>query len=566
MLPLGLLAVSAAGSGQYAAISVVQSLDNAATVIGTVTKDPQNPLFNQDKPWEPRLDNGYPNVINKGGRYQLWYGDCVKGCGSQILLYANSTDGLTWDKPNLGVFDIADVRSDLKALGKNNNIVAKGGGIGVLWDPNADSAATQYKAFGEGCFGPNGDTDCVQGTAVSADGISWSQATNVKWPSPQRYDCHNNLLWSSELGKYIATTRDSFAPRAIGIALSKSGELEFDTSKPPAQVFDGSDDHQLYSMIPWKFHNAYLSVVMVYDTKTAAQEVHCRLAWSPDLSKWSWVDAGGLTGKDFIPLGKAPACSGWEPLTVDGNVLSDCDAYRQGKQPLHHICDGSRTDAGSLPLAACREACSLDTGCTVVQWQGEKKYNFSADEPGQCFLFQSCKSVKSYNTSLASTFCMDTATCERPSASNPFDSHVCFAARPVRGTDRSGNPVEQIYYIGGNGPHSGDRNSSFALATVGPDRYAGVEATGAGTLVTTSLNVTGSTLRVTADVAAKGSLRVGAVGAKGLEPGDCYPLTKDVTDGSITFSNGATWESLVGTTVQLTLELNAATVYTIGWN
>jgi hypothetical protein len=51
-------------------------------VIGTVEKHAKNPLFVQDKPWEPRLDNGYPNVVydptDPQGAYRCWYGDCVK--------------------------------------------------------------------------------------------------------------------------------------------------------------------------------------------------------------------------------------------------------------------------------------------------------------------------------------------------------------------------------------------------------------------------------------------------------------------------------------------------------
>ena len=81
--------------------------------IGAVTKHTANPLLVQDTPWEPRLDNGYPNVVEPGPdspSWQLWYGDCVKGCGTQILLYANSTDGLTWVKPPLGLFDVGSVR------------------------------------------------------------------------------------------------------------------------------------------------------------------------------------------------------------------------------------------------------------------------------------------------------------------------------------------------------------------------------------------------------------------------------------------------------------------------
>ena len=74
----------------------------------------------QDRIWEPRCDNGYPNVIrNPGdanGEYRLWYG-CFssgtkfnEGQGSDrtnAWMYANSSDGITWTKPNLGVYDLS---------------------------------------------------------------------------------------------------------------------------------------------------------------------------------------------------------------------------------------------------------------------------------------------------------------------------------------------------------------------------------------------------------------------------------------------------------------------------
>ena len=55
---------------------------------------------------------------------------------------------------------------------------------------------------------------------------------------------------------------------------------------------------------------------------------------------------------------------------------------------------------------------------------------------------------------------------------SPRPVQVCFAAAvPVawRGEER-------LYYMGGNGPHSGARNSSFGLATLRRDGYAAVRA------------------------------------------------------------------------------------------
>merc|ERR1712176_809040 len=128
-------------------------VDGVEMVIGKVAKDSRNPLFVQDKPWEPRLDNGYPNVIYDRenadglGVYRCLYGDCVKGCCSQILLYANSSDGITWEKPNLGLFDVKEVRSDLAKYGKENNIIMKGGVLGIYRDMLEVNASRRFKCL-----------------------------------------------------------------------------------------------------------------------------------------------------------------------------------------------------------------------------------------------------------------------------------------------------------------------------------------------------------------------------------------------------------------------------------
>jgi hypothetical protein len=74
-------------------------------------------------------------------------------------------------------------------------------------------------------------------------------------------------------------------------------------------VAKGTHDHQLYAQQTFKWHQLYMGIVMVYDyTDRVNNRVHCRLAYSKapsPLSGWEWVDEGGLTGRDFIPLGSS---------------------------------------------------------------------------------------------------------------------------------------------------------------------------------------------------------------------------------------------------------------------
>ncbi|NUQ66098.1 MAG: hypothetical protein HUU20_26855, partial [Pirellulales bacterium] len=54
---------------------VVDETDHIRLALGTVKKDPHNPLFVEEKPWEVRFDNLYANVVFDADeeRYKCWY-------------------------------------------------------------------------------------------------------------------------------------------------------------------------------------------------------------------------------------------------------------------------------------------------------------------------------------------------------------------------------------------------------------------------------------------------------------------------------------------------------------
>ena len=54
---------------------IIESTGNAILTVGAVQKDKRNPLFKEDKPWEPRFDNLYANVLYDEDEklYKCWY-------------------------------------------------------------------------------------------------------------------------------------------------------------------------------------------------------------------------------------------------------------------------------------------------------------------------------------------------------------------------------------------------------------------------------------------------------------------------------------------------------------
>eukprot|EP01047_Picozoa_sp_COSAG01_P043317 COSAG01_NODE_3839_length_5646_cov_8.715934_4_plen_227_part_00 len=163
-------------------------------------------------------------------------------------------------------------------------------------------------------------------------------------------------------------------------------------------------------------------------------------------------------------------------------------------------------------------------------------------------------------------------------APRAFDSHIIFAAS---GVHRFGGQ-ERVYYMGGNGPHYGVRNSSFALTTFRADGFAGVgraavaagaadAAHGASTLevVSTTIKAGGGTVTVTADVAQGDTLVV----VRRCLARNCAATTKALsgamTGAPLNFTGGG-GAFIVGESVVLTFTLSAgdhdSLLYTIGWD
>lgn len=78
-----------------------------------------------------------PNVVHDPrdplGAWRLWYGGCQcknappkpdpACCHAQFLMYANSSDGIEWTKPSLGLYDATRYFPQIpKERAKDNNV------------------------------------------------------------------------------------------------------------------------------------------------------------------------------------------------------------------------------------------------------------------------------------------------------------------------------------------------------------------------------------------------------------------------------------------------------------
>jgi len=302
---------------------IVDTVTDAQLTVGTVTKHPANPFFGQDKPWETSLDNLYPNVVydDQAELYKAWYHiyypAAPRGGG---LAYAESTDGLDWYKPNLGLVDYEG--------STDNNILFEevGHGIGVSLDRHETDPAKRFKMF----YGTESHVGPIA-TRFSPDGINWG-VENLSSQKP-RGDTHNNAFWAPTLNKYVGISRgwvDPWKERLV----QRMESTDFINWTAPVTVLRGGETRQTYSMPVFYYGGVYLGLpsILMYDN---GQRVQAELAWSPDTVNWYRIQEG----TPLIPNSETVGDYDWGIVYSAVTPIFEDDEIRlyYGGSPMAHI-------------------------------------------------------------------------------------------------------------------------------------------------------------------------------------------------------------------------------------
>src|SRR6185436_11125916 len=93
------------------------------------------PVLRFDNPWEGAF-SGYVTVIKHSGRYRMYYRGTPQagqdGNNGEVTCYAESADGISWTKPDLGIYEIHGTR-------KNNVILANDAPFSHNFSPLLDT-------------------------------------------------------------------------------------------------------------------------------------------------------------------------------------------------------------------------------------------------------------------------------------------------------------------------------------------------------------------------------------------------------------------------------------------
>ena len=244
--------------------------------------------FQADKPWEDYLDMMHSSLVEDEGKFRLYY-VCWKRDDNQtsdpyvdpahyMLAYAESPDGISWEKPNVGTIDFG---------GSTDNNLVYGMDVAqdrpvispvVFIDPSA-SVDRRYKLVYRGRVD---GVNHVYG-AFSPDGILW---TTLEEPIMSGYfsDTHNVVRYDPDKGRYVGyfrawTTMES--GRMHGrrmVAYAESDQFEsWPTPEPivAPDMHDGPDtDIYTNAHTPWPGADAQLMFPAFYQRGMDITELH----------------------------------------------------------------------------------------------------------------------------------------------------------------------------------------------------------------------------------------------------------------------------------------------------
>jgi hypothetical protein len=152
----------------------------------------------------------FGTVLRDGGKYRMWYQAWPKdwdGRNSQLVGYAESDDGIEWQRAPLGMVEYGNQPNNLCNLGLHSPA--------VFIDPQAD-ASHRYRATGVAHAGSVAAGQVVTQrayyTAHSADGLHWTlDSSTPRWLSSDVI----TSIYHPQQGRGIAALK--YTPRYLNI-------------------------------------------------------------------------------------------------------------------------------------------------------------------------------------------------------------------------------------------------------------------------------------------------------------------------------------------------------------
>jgi hypothetical protein len=305
-------------------------------------------LVAADCSWESTMVGPYCTVMDDDGTYRMWYESYAKNRDKKLmgfLCYAESKDGVSWEKPAIGEIAFGDSIA--------NNIVFPNAGKlyhggTVFKDPTAGPAEKYkmvYAIHADGLFG-----------AYSSDGIQWSVYDSHLLRN--QCDTQNVCFWDGRIQKYVCYARHNVPIRNPNVirTVGRSETQDF-LNWPPVETvlsFDQDDpmDMDFYNSAAVKYaraENVYLIITSGYHH--TEDVLIPQLATSRDGIIWNRMDR-----KPFLGLGRDAAFDKGMIHTCVGQIIRGDEVwiYYRGIEKKHNQPYGLTVYGGTITRAILR--------------------------------------------------------------------------------------------------------------------------------------------------------------------------------------------------------------------
>lgn len=265
---------------------VVEDRWHVERTVVVLQRHPRNPVLTRGHSWEG--NGAYAGTVLRDpndGLFKMWYGVFSEHNYrnrlpfSYNVCYAESQDGLVWDRPVLGLFDYEG--------SKENNVIALGREktqqIDVELRPHGLGAGPRF-------FSIHNEKGGVF-VATSQDGKAF-RFLQEDSAVPYHSDTHNNFVYDDVRRRWLMFVRpEAYAGAGLPhvgrrrIAVKESTDLWTWTQERTVLVPEENDPDYFYGMTVFRRGDLFFGALQLYETQH--HHIDLELVWSPDGYRWS---------------------------------------------------------------------------------------------------------------------------------------------------------------------------------------------------------------------------------------------------------------------------------------
>lgn len=170
---------------------------------------PREVVFTFNAPWEGPM-SGYVTVMPDGDLFRMYY----RGGGEtteEVVCMATSRDGVTWERPNLGLVEFKKSKANNILLRGQRKAYWEAHNFTPFKDTNpATHAESRYKALTLGRYtnSVTGDREKAMLVMHSPDGVHWKHIRAEPVITKGSFDSQNTAFWDANRREYVAYVRD----------------------------------------------------------------------------------------------------------------------------------------------------------------------------------------------------------------------------------------------------------------------------------------------------------------------------------------------------------------------